>query len=177
MAMTVAIQNLTGAGPASADVSSVVMSREDTAVGTTAIPLPTTSPATNFSWVKTFILNISATGGLTMTNVRVGKVGSEAQLGYKLWHYTAHALAAYVQATTAPVATADNNVTAPTINGAAGTLVGLTTAPPAVYAAGPYASTGQKGNIVELVLGVDATAVQTGTNVPVTTLRWSWVEA
>lgn len=177
MAMTVAIQLLTGAGPASADVSSVTFNREDTAVGTTAIPLPSTNPSTNFSWVKSFILNISATGGLTMTSIRVGKVANEAQTGYKLWHVTSHALAAYVQATTSPTATGDNNVSAPTLNGASASAMGLTTDPPAVYAAGPFSTTGQKGNLVEVSLGVDATALASGSAVTVATGRWSWIES
>lgn len=177
MAMTVAIQLLTGAGPASADVSSVTFNREDTAIGTTPIPLPTASPATNFSWIKSFVVNISATGGLTMTNIRVGKVASESQTGYKSWIVTSHALGSYVQATTAPTATADNNVTAPTLNGAAAAALQLLTAPPAAYAAGPFATTGQKGNLVEVSLGIDATALATGSAVTVATARWGWTEA
>ena len=175
MPMTVAIQCLTGAGPTSTDVSSVVFSREDTVNGTTAIPTPT-NPGTKFSWVKTFIVNISATGGLSMTSIRVGKSANEAQTGYKFWHVTSHALGSYVQAASAPGDTGDNNVTAPTINGAACSALGLITTPPAAYAAGPFATTGQKGNLVEIVLGVDGTATMTGTGVSVTTGRWTWSE-
>jgi hypothetical protein len=175
MPMTVAIQELHGAGPTSTDVSSSKFNREDTVGGSTPIPIPS-NPGTNFSWVKSLIVNISATGGLTMTNIRVGKVSNEPT-GYKVWHVTSHALGAYVQAASPPTPTGDNNVTAPTLNSAAATALPLTSAPPAVYAAGPFATTGQKGNLVELSLGIDGTALSTGTAVNVTTVRWSWTEA
>ena len=176
MAMTVAIQLLTGAGPSSADVSAITMNREDTATGTTTIPIPS-NPGTNFSWVKSLIVNISATGGLSMTNIRVGLVSDEAQTGTKLWHYTGHALASYVQAVSAPGSTGDNNSTPPTINGASGVDVPLISSSPAPYAAGPYAAPGQVGNLVEVVLGVDGTCTATGTAVQIGTLQWTWTEA
>jgi hypothetical protein len=176
MAMTVAIQLLTGAGPASADVSSVTHNREDTSTGTTLIPIPT-NPGTNFGWVKSYIVNISATGGLQMTNIRVGKISSEAVTGTKLWHVTSHALASYVQAVGSPASTGDNNVTAPTLNSASATEVPLTNSSPSPYAAGPFSAVAQVGNMVEVSLGVDGTCVQTGTAVLIATMRWTWTEA
>jgi hypothetical protein len=176
MAMTVAIQNLTGAGPASANVSAITHNREDTASGTTLIPIPT-NPGTNFGWVKSMIVNISATGGLTMTNIRVGKISAEAVTGTLVWHVTSHALASYVQAVSSPGSTGDNNVTAPTLNGASATELPLSNSSPSPYAAGPFSAVAQVGNLVELSLGVDGTCVNTGTAVLIATARWTWTEA
>lgn len=174
MPMTVVLDVLTGAGPTVTPATSAVMNREDTVSGTTPIPTPS-STGTNFSWVKSVQPEITATGGLTMTNIRVGKVTAESVTGLKLWHNTANAV--YTQATGAPSATGDNNVTAPTINGDTGVAVPLITAPPAAYSAGPHSTTGRKGNIVELVVGIDATCVTSGTGVATPTVRWIWVEA
>jgi len=46
----------------------------------------------------------------------------------------------------------------------------------AVYAAGGFSTTGRKGNIVEVALGIDATNVTAGSAVATPTLRWSWTE-
>ena len=176
MAMTTQIDELTGAGPTSTAVSSGTMNREDTVSGTTPIPVPSAT-GTNFSWIKTYIMEITATGGLTMTNIRVGKVAAEATAGTKLWHVTSHAIGSYVQAAASPTPTGDNNITPPTLNGAASSEIQPITTPPSVYAAGPFASTGQKGNLVEVSCGVDATCLITGVAVPLATLRWTWTEA
>jgi len=174
--MTVAIRNGTGATPTWADVGATTakFNRVDTLTGTTAIPTPTAT-GTNFSYIKTFQINITATGSLSMTNAKVEKVTSEATTGTKLWHYTGHAVGVYVQATAAPTATGDNNSTAPTLNS------GTATAMPALgagstYAAGAYSTTGGQGNLVEVALGVDATNTSAGSAVSVPTLRWTWTE-
>lgn len=174
MSMTVVIDALTGAGPTATPAASAVLNREDTINGTTPTPVPAAT-GTNFSWVKSFQLEITATDSLTMTNIRVGRVAAETVTGTKLWHNTANA--AYTQATGAPSATGDNNVTAPTINGDVATAPDLISAPPAVYSAGGHSTTGRKGNIVEVVVGVDNTCVTTGTGVALPTLRWFWIEA
>ena len=100
MAMTVAIDNATGATPtwAAVGASTAKFNRVDTLTGTTAIPTPTAT-GTNFSYIKTFAIDITATGSLSMTNVKIEKVTSEATTGTKLWHYTGHA--SYTQATAA----------------------------------------------------------------------------
>lgn len=176
MAMTVVIRQLTGASPTVTTVTAVVWNRTDDASTTsTQIPTPT-STGTNFSFVKTFQPDITATDSLTMTNILFGKVASEATTGTKLWHVTSHAEGSYVQATTAPSATGDNNVTAPTINSASATAVPLMSAPPSAYSAGPHTTTGRKGNLVEVALGVDATNTTAGTAVSTPTLRWQWTE-
>lgn len=172
--MTVVIDILTGAGPTVTAISSFKFNRDDTATGTTAgIPTPA-STGTKFSWVKSLQIEITATGGLTMTNVMVGKATSESVGGTKLWRVTSHA--AYTQATTNPADTADNNVTGPTLNGAVATALELITAPPSSYASGPFNTTGRKGNIVELVAGIDNTNLNSGVAVASPTIRFKWTE-
>lgn len=176
MAMTIVIDCLTGAGPTVTAASAIVFSREDSVIGTTGIPVPTAT-GTKFSWAKTMQLEITATGGLTMSNILVGKVTNESVAGTKLWEVTSHAVGAYVQASSAPGDTADNNVTAPTVNGAAAAAVQLISTPPSTYAAGPFNTTGRKGNLVELVAGLDNTCVSSGTGIASPTMRWKWTEA
>lgn len=175
-AMTVVIRQGTGATPTWATVTAVKWSRVDDASGTTVIPTPT-STGTNFSFIKSFMIDITATGSLQMTNVLVGKVASETTTGTKLWHVTDSAEGTYVQATAAPTATGDNNTTAPTLNGSTGVAMPLISAPPSAYAAGPFNTTGRKGNLVEIALGVDATNTTAGSAVATPTLRWSWTES
>lgn len=174
MAMTVAIDNATGATPTWAAVGATTakFNRVDTLTGTTAIPTPT-STGTNFSYIKTFAIDITATGSLSMTNVKIEKVTSEATTGTKLWHYTGHA--SYTQATGAPTATGDNNSTAPTFNGASATAMPALGAG-STYAAGAFSTTGRQGNMVEVGLGVDATNVTAGSAVSVPSLRFTWTE-
>jgi hypothetical protein len=157
-----------------AAVTNVVWSREDTATGTTRIPTPA-STGTNFSYIKSMQINITTTNSLSMTAVMIGKVAAETTTGTKLWRVTSHA--AYSQATVAPTATGDNNVTAPTMNAASGVALELITAPPTAYAAGPYTTTGRQGNMVEICAGVDSTNTTAGTAVGMPTLRWSWTES
>lgn len=179
MAMTVTIDQATGAGPAFAAVTAVKWNRVDDAVGTTVIPTPT-STGTNFSFVKTFQINITVTDSLNMTDVKVGKVAAESTTGTKLWHDTAEAIGAYSEATTFPAATGDNNVTAPAIPAGA-TNAGVTALPligsAGVYSAGPHSTTGRKGNMVQIALGVDATNTTAGSAVATPTLRWQWTES
>lgn len=116
-----------------------------------------------------------------MTNVKVGKVAAESTTGTKLWHTMAHS--SYTQATAAPTATGDNNVTAPGVNGATGNAdptVGVAAMPligsAAVYGAGGYSTTGRKANLVEVTLGIDSSNTTAGASVSCPTLRWSWTE-
>lgn len=179
MAMTVAIANAVGASPTWSDVgaTTAAWNRIDTLTGTTVVPTPTAT-GTNFSWVKSFAINITATGSLTMTDAKFGKVAAETTTGTKLWHRSDHAEGAYTQATAAPGATGDNNTTAPAMNGtnAAVTAVPLIGSA-SVYSAGPHSTTGRKGNLIEVSLGVDATNTTAGAAVATPTLRWSWTES
>lgn len=172
MAMSVDIQQATGATPTYTNVTSVVFSRVDDATGTTPVPTPTAT-GTNFSYVKSFQPNITNADSLSMTDVKVGKVTSEST-GKKYWHDTSHA--SYTQATTAPSATGDDNSTAPTINSATATaLPAIGSAN--VYSAGPHTTTGRKGNYVEICVGVDSTNTDAGTGVSMPTIRWQWTES
>lgn len=177
MPMTVEVINLTGTAPGSPNpVSSITMNREDTASGTTGIAVPGGTAATGFSWVKTLQLNITVTASLTMSTVRVGKLIAEVTTGTKLWHVTSHA--SYTQASSSPAATSDNNITAPTLNGATATAVPIITTNPASYTGlTEYNSTGVVGNMVEVSLGVDTTCTASGSSVAISTLRWTWTEA
>lgn len=181
MAMTVVITNATGVTPTWTTQTAVKWNRIDTASGTTAIPTPTTSPVTNFSFVKSFMIEITNAASLSMTNVLVGKVAAEATAGTKLWSRTDHAEGSYVEATTFPAATADNNVTAPVIpaggNNTTVIELPLMSLPPTVYSTGPHSTTGRKGNLVEICLGVDATNTTAGSAVSTPTLRWQWTES
>lgn len=178
MAMTVAIAILTSSGPTQADVgaTTAVWNRVDTLAGSTVIPTPTAT-GTNFSFIKTFQVHITATGSLAMSNVLFGKVANETTTGTKLWHVETHAVGSYVQATAAPTATGDNNSTAPTMNSATGVAVPLISGPPSAYDAGPFSSTGYVGKLIEVALGVDATNTTAGGAVATPTLRWSWTES
>lgn len=175
MAMVTQIDLLTGAVPTVTAVTTKKFNLEDTQSGTTPIATPVAT-GTNFSYVASFQIEILTVNSLNMSNVKFGKVTTESVTGTKLWHVTSHAVGAYVQAVAAPVSTGDNNVTAPTINGAAGgaaPLIGSAS----VYAAGPFNTTGRKGNIVEVTLGVDFTNTTAGSAVAVPTLRWQWTES
>lgn len=174
--MTVQIDEATGATPTwGTNVTAVTFGKDDTAVSTTAIPTPT-STGTNFSYIKSFQVDITATGSLSMTNILFGKVAAESVTGTKLWHVTSHASGSYVQATASPTSTSDNNSTAPTMNSASGVAVPLISAPPSAYAAGAFSSTGRVGNLVEVCLGVDSTNTSAGSQ-SIATLRWSWTES
>ncbi len=181
MAMTVAIHNGTGSSVTWADVgaSTAKWNKVDTLTGTTPIPTPT-STGTNFSFVKSFIVSITTVNSLTMTDIKVGKVANEAKTGTKLWHRTDHAEGSYAQATASPASTGDNNSTAPVIP-AGGNNSAVTALPligsASVYSAGPHTTTGRKGNMVEICLGVDALNVTAGSTVSTPTLRWQWTES
>ena len=181
MSMVVQIDEATGSGPTwTTNISSAVWNTVDSQSGTTAISTPT-STGTNFSFVKTFSIDITTTNSLTMTNVKVGKVANETTTGTKLYETLSHS--SYTQATASPTSTGDNNVTVPTINGAApnadptaGSAAVPLIASAAVYAAGGFSTTGRKGNLVEMCLGVDATNVTAGSAVATPTIRFSWTE-
>lgn len=174
MAMTVQISNGTGASTGTwAAVTAVKWNTVDSAAGTTPIATPTAT-GTNFSFVKSFQIEITAAGGLSMSAVKVGKVATESTTGTKLWHLTTHA--SYTQATASPTATGDNNTTAPTVNGSSATAMPLIGSA-STYLTGPVSSVARQGNIVEVTLGVDSTNTTAGTTVATPTLRWSWTEA
>lgn len=177
MAMVVQITLLTGGTPTATAVTSVKFNLEDTQSGTTPVPTPT-STGTNFSFIKSFQIEIVTVNSLSMTNVKVGKTGNESVTGTKLWHDTADA--AYTQATAAPASTGDNNTTAPVMPHSSNNT-GVTAMPligsASVYAAGAFNTTGRKGNIVEVAVGVDSTNTTAGSAVAIPTIRWQWTES
>lgn len=179
MAMTVEIVMGTGGTPTWTARTTHKWNRTDTYNGTTPTPVPTAT-GTNFSFCVTYMVNITATGGLTMTDIKFGKVAGEATTGTKLWHRADIAEGSYVEATAATAATSDNNVTAPAIPHS-GNNTGVTAVPligsASVYEAGPHSTTGRKGDMVQAVLGVDATCVTAGQSVATPTLRFQWTEA
>jgi hypothetical protein len=179
MAMTVQIHQGIGPTPTWAQVSALKWNRTDDAATASAVPTPTAT-GTNFSFVKSMMVNIVTVAGLNMTGVTVGKVANEATTGTKLWHRTDHAQGSYVQAVAAPAPTSDNNVTAPVIpaggnNSAVVALPLISGASP--YAAGPFNTTGRQGNLVEMCLGIDPTNTTAGATVSTPTLRWQWTES
>lgn len=181
MAMTVAIAINTGAGPSQADIgaTTAVWNRADALTTATVVPTPTAT-GTNFSYVKSLQLHITATGSLAMSAAKVEKTAAEATTGTKLWHRSDHAIGSYVQAVAAPASTGDNNTTAPVIP-AGGNNTGVIAFPTlgggSTYAAGPFSSTGYVGNLIECCLGVDATNTTAGAAVATPTLRWTWTES
>lgn len=181
MAMVVAIAYLNSTGPTVTDIgaTTAVWNRVDTLTGTTVVPTPT-STGTHFSYVKVMQIDITTTNSLSMSAAKVEKVASEATTGTKLWHRTDHAVGSYVQSTAAPADTGDNNSTAPVIP-AGGNNTNVIAVPGlgagSTYAAGPFSTTGQKGNLVEMCLGVDATNTTAGAAVSTPTLRWTWTES
>jgi hypothetical protein len=178
MAMTVVIANAVGATPTWSTVGATTAkwNRVDTLIGTTVIPTPT-STGTNFSFIKTFMIEITVTDSLNMTDVTFGKVAGETTTGTKLWYTSEHAEGSYVEATTFPAPEGDNNVTAPNINGGSAEAAVPLISSGDLYAAGPFNSTGRKGNLIEICLGVDATNTTAGSTVATPTLRWQWTES
>lgn len=172
MAMVVEIDEANGATPTYTSKTNIVWNQVDSDATSTEIPTPTAT-GTNFSFVKSLYWNATTTNSLSATSIKVGKVANETTTGTKLWALTTHTV--YTQATVAPASTADNNVTAPTVNGAAASAMPLIGSASA-YIAGPISVTGRQTPIVEVTLGVDATNVTAGTAVATPTLRWSWSE-
>lgn len=178
MAMTVTIDNATGATPTWAAVSVTAKWNRLDDIDDTANPIPTpVATGTNFSFVKSFAIDITVTDGLTMTGVKFGKVANETTSGTKLWYTSEHAIGSYVEATAAPTATGDNNVTAPNINSGSSEAAVPLISGASEYSAGPHSTTGRKGNLIEVVLGVDATNTDAGIDVATPTLRWQWTES
>lgn len=176
MAMVTQIDIAIGATPTwTTAITSIKYNRVDTQSGTTLIPTPVAT-GTNFSFIKSLSMDIVTVNSLNMTGLMFGKVANETTTGSKLWIVTSHASGSYVQATTPPSATSDNNVTAPTMNGATGVACPLISAPPAAYAAGPFNTTGRQGNLVEIAAGFDFTNTTAGTTTAMPTGRWQWTE-
>jgi len=155
--------------------------REDTANGVTPLPIPVSATVTAFSFVKSFQLVVNNANSLTMTSLAVGLTAPLAFTGAVLMMTAAHAYSAYTQATTPPAQDGSHGAggsTACTINGAAASMMVLYgSATPYAFSVVGFSGTGNAGNLVETVLGVDGTCTATGSATAVTSLTWSWCEA
>lgn len=125
-------------------------SRVDSQAGSTAIPIPTTSPANAYSYVKTLFLNVTGAASTTLSNRKVYSNGAPAT-GLYYWYKDGGT--SYTQAT-GPVE-ADN--TSANGTGPAGytAMAASQGAASSWYATGVSAgATGRNGDYVNLVLGV-----------------------
>lgn len=129
----------------------IKLNREDTATGTTPVPIPTVAAGTNYSWHKNLALEVTTGGATTISNRRVYLSGAPATGLYLFFK----ASASYVQAA---LAAADETTT----NGA--TPAGYT-ALTATTQGGAHVwhstgvsagSTGRNGSFLQLALGVGA---------------------
>ena len=149
MASTLRASIWTGASPTAASAEGgIKFNREDSASGTTAIPIPT-STGTNFSWHKNLGLEVTSDGSTTISNKRIHR-GSAPTTGLEL-SFVANS--AYLQS-----AAADSD------SGSAGaTPTGYTdlTTSAQVYDAGSDASSSGAGNVcgdyVRVALAVSST--------------------
>lgn len=85
MAAVLTIFVATGAGPTNADAEAtgIKFNKEDTAVGTTAIPKPTAA-GTVYSWYKTLFLQVVSGGGSTSISNRKIRMASAPSAGLTL---------------------------------------------------------------------------------------------
>jgi hypothetical protein len=128
----------------------IKFNREDTATGTTPIPIPTAT-GTKYSWIKNLVLTVTGSGTTSISNRRISMSGSCAT-GLQLF-WKALAVASYVQAASGnmPADDAANGHTP-----AGYTLMSTT---PAAYdgASVSTGSTGPNGSMAVCCLGVDNT--------------------
>lgn len=128
----------------------IKFNREDTATGTTPVPIPTAT-GTNFSWIKNLVLAVTVAGTTAITNRRISMSGATAT-GLQLF-WKAVAVASYAQAA------AGNLPAAAGTNGATPAGYTLMTTTPVQYDNTSVATsgTGPNGSMTVCVLGVDNT--------------------
>ena len=124
------------------------MNLADSLTSTTPISIPT-STGTNFSWIKNFVLYVTATGTTTISNRNIYMSTSPAT-GLQLF-WKAVAVASYVQAATG------NRPAASGSNGATPADYTLMTTSPVQYdnTGVSSGSTGPNGSMAVCVMGVD----------------------
>jgi len=127
-------------------------SREDSLAGTTPVPIPTTT-GTNFSWIKSFVLYVTATGTTTMSNRRVN-MGSSPAIGLALF-FKDVAVASYAQAASGnkPADSGSNG------NTPSGYTAMTTSTQQWDNTSVATSSTGANGDLVVTACGVDNTFV------------------
>lgn len=129
----------------------IKFNREDTATGTTPIPIPTVAAGTNYSWHKNLALEVTATSATTISNRRIYKSGAEATGLYSFYKNSA----SYVQAA---LAAADETTTNGATPSGFSALSATTLAGAHVWhSTGVSAnSAGRNGNFVQLAVGIGA---------------------
>jgi hypothetical protein len=149
-AATVRASIATGAGPTLATAESgYKYNREDTASGTTPIPIPT-STGTNYSWLKWLCLEVTASGTTAISNRRVQLSTSETS-GLGIF-FQGNATYAQAASGNMPTASGSNGPATP-----AGFTRASTSAQVYDSASVSSGSTGRNGSYCETVLGVDST--------------------
>lgn len=146
-------QLATGVGPSYSNAETgVTMNLVDTQTGTTPISIPTAT-GTNFSWIKNFVLDVTATGTTTISNRRVS-LSTNPSTGLALW-WKEIAVASYAQAASG------NRPASSGSNGATPAGYTSTTTSTQVYDSSSVSSgsTGPNGGLLVMVLGVDNTYV------------------
>lgn len=182
MAMTVIAEMATGSGPTWTDLAgkTLAWNREDSIEGTT-FPVPIPVGGTNYSFAKAITLNITATGGLTMSENDYCKAANETTTGTKVCG-NSFATTSYHQSTKAPVTAGSPNSFLPLAEGWPQNMFSTALYPitnPFYYPGGTdrptYSTTGRLDALVLFCLGLDTTCVTTGT-VSTPTLRFIWNE-
>lgn len=127
--------------------------REDTQLGTTAIPIPT-SAGTNYSWFKELALSVTSTGTTTLSNRTIAR--SSAPPAGLIMYFASSS--GYVQPSSAnrPSDTSTGDDAAP----AAWTA--LTTSYQAYSTESVGSSSGRNGGFAKTLLGVSSTGTYTG---------------
>jgi hypothetical protein len=174
MAATTAIFRFTGAGPTGASVAGgLKLTRDDSNVGTTPIPIPPTgSAATNFSYAGVLGLQVTNGTGSAISNKRLYQSGA-GTTGMQLFHNTESTTpvtsTTYAQQTAFVAATTTAVTTAPT-----GYVIMTTSTTGTVYdsTSNTVANAANQlaGKYVLVLFGADQTATTTG-NVTLPTLN------
>lgn len=160
MAATVQIIEKNGAGPTTTDKTggSVRMKKADNS--TVDLVNPLVKPASGSDWSFNKLLRLSVTGGTysQITNIKAYTDGSSGLgTGVNLW---AKATATYAQPTLASSSTGYANAFT------------YTSGAPLSLGAGPYTSTGEKGDHLDLVAEVQSTASGGLTSSETITFAW-----
>lgn len=151
-AATIQAQIATGASPsyANAEGGAVFNLADSLTDTTTPITIPSTT-GTVYSWIKSFVLDVTATGTTTINN-RTVKMGSSPTTGLFLF-FKDVAVASYAQAASGnrPSSSGSNGATP------AGYTAMTTSAQQWDNTSVATSSTGPNGDLVVCVMGVDAT--------------------
>lgn len=162
MAATVQIREKNGAGETATDKTSgtIRFKNADNATVDTSNPMVIPGAGSDYSYEKWLRLYVSGGTYTEITNIELYTDGANG-MGTGVTPY-AKTVASYA---TPAEATATTGYTA---------LHSYTSGSPLTVGAGPYTSTGDKGNYVVMMLKVDSTAAAGAT--PTETVTWVWDE-